>query len=133
LNNPESDTAGLGLPAELNTQSPLDIDILSTTWENVGEESFINVCELQLKFDGSQLSTSTTIYQLCYLPPASNSALAINPLPPLVDCGGQLNNLEFICVSPTPRQLLSPSKTFNKDDRPFYLASTYINFGECKL
>lgn len=62
LNDTEFDPAGLSLPV----QPPLDVDMLSMEWENVGEESFINVCELQLKFDGAQLSKSTEYAALQY-------------------------------------------------------------------
>jgi hypothetical protein len=109
-------------------------------WENIGEESYINICELQLKFDGAQLSKSVETFYIsisCFLPPFSyllpTLGLAINPLPPIVDCGAQLNNLEFICVSPTPRQPLSPSKNISKDSGQYYLASSYLDFGDCKL
>jgi hypothetical protein len=60
-NNPDFDTAALSLPAEMTAQSPLDIDMLSMEWENIGEESFINICEVQLKFNGMQLSKSMEI------------------------------------------------------------------------
>lgn len=108
-NSPDFDATGLSLPVELTAQ---DIDMLSTEWESIGEESFINICELQLKFDGTQLS------------------LGVNPLPPIIDCSAQLTDLEFICVSPTSNQPLSPSKGIIKDRGPFYLASSYLNFGD---
>lgn len=57
-NSPDFDATGLSLPVELTAQ---DIDMLSTEWESIGEESFINICELQLKFDGTQLSKSIEI------------------------------------------------------------------------
>ena len=48
----------LSLPTEITAQPLSDIDMMSMEWENIGEESYINICELQLKFDGAQLSKS---------------------------------------------------------------------------
>jgi hypothetical protein len=60
--NPDIDAAGLGLPTEMTPHSHLDIDALSMEMENIGEESFINICELQLVFDGVQLGKFTDIF-----------------------------------------------------------------------
>jgi hypothetical protein len=57
-NNSDFDASSLSLPAEMTPQYSSDLDMLSMEWENIGEESFINISELQLKFDGTQLSKS---------------------------------------------------------------------------
>ena len=58
LNNSLFDTSGLRLPTDITAQPLSDIDMLSMEWEIIGEESYINISELQLKFDGAQLSKS---------------------------------------------------------------------------
>jgi hypothetical protein len=136
--NSDIDSAGLGLPTEMTAQSHLDIDALSMELECIGEESFINICELQLIFDGVQLGKSTDILWISnhtpfYLLPAPRLGLAVSPLPPIVDCIAQLNNLEFLCLPSAPRQPFSPSKIIKKDSGLFFLASSYLDFGDCKL
>jgi hypothetical protein len=122
----------------MTAQSHLDIDALSMELECIGEESFINICELQLIFDGVQLGKSTDILWIsnrtpfCLLP-APRLGLAVSPLPPIVDCIAQLNNLEFLCLPSAPRQPFSPSKIIKKDSGLFFLASSYLDFGDCKL
>ena len=129
LNNSIFDTSGLRLPTDITAQPLSDIDMLSMEWEIIGEESYINISELQLKFDGALLSNHQHCALFhCFLP-VPISGLAINPLPPILDCSAQLNNLEFLSVSPTSRQPNSPSKIAGQ----FYLASSYLDFGDCKL
>ncbi|RDB21136.1 hypothetical protein Hypma_011673 [Hypsizygus marmoreus] len=101
------------LPGEMPPDLLLEDE--SMGWECCGEELNINLCEVQLRFNGLQMS------------------LYVEPLPPIVHAGASLVDLNFICTPPpeTEQPSLSPKMKKNSEQKGHtYLASAYLDFGD---
>ncbi|KAH0583791.1 hypothetical protein H2248_009394 [Termitomyces sp. 'cryptogamus'] len=101
-------TIGPNLPEEI--QSPSSIELRSMEWENWGEETVINLFEVQFLYNGERFG------------------LSAEPLQPILGCGKPLIGLDFICLPPLldVPDIPSPRRT---NERPsFYLVSSYLDF-----
>ncbi|KAG6866975.1 hypothetical protein C0991_003891 [Blastosporella zonata] len=94
-------------PDVRNLPSPPELQ-----WENWGEDTVINVTEVQLLFNGHQFG------------------LSVEPLSPLLGCNKTLVGLDFISVPPSfevPNPPPSPRKF--RERLIFYLVSSHLEFG----
>ncbi|KAJ7111538.1 hypothetical protein C8R43DRAFT_1159517 [Mycena crocata] len=95
----------------MNLGLPLTLDSISSDaefpieWENWGEESFIELCEVRLDFDGLAMMMSA------------------RPLPPLYGSGLGVANLTFVPTPPSPDNTEAPPVAL-------YLAASYLDFGD---
>ncbi|GLB34886.1 hypothetical protein LshimejAT787_0204510 [Lyophyllum shimeji] len=99
------------LPDDMN--QPLPPELQSMEWESWGEESTINLYEVQVRHNGVQIA-----------------GLTVEPLPPLLNCGGTLVDLKFISTPPSLDVQNSPSSPRKRSNErgQFYIASSYLDF-----
>ncbi|KAJ7632699.1 hypothetical protein FB45DRAFT_866294 [Roridomyces roridus] len=98
----EMNSMNLSMP--LNLEAELDSPI---EWENWGEESTIELCEIRLRFDGEFMGITST------------------PLPPVHGPDSGLSTLAFVSPPPPPKS--DPADTPQKI---IYLAASYLDFGD---
>ncbi|KAG6874211.1 hypothetical protein C0995_003757 [Termitomyces sp. Mi166 len=105
-NTSHYNTIGPSLPER--TKPPLPPELCPMEWENWGEESIINLFEVQFLYNGERFG------------------LSVEPLQPILGCGKTLVGLDFICLPPSLDPPPSPRKA---NERPlFYLVSSYLDF-----
>jgi hypothetical protein len=135
----------LSLSLDLSQPSPPD-PIPSVEWEAWGEEATIDLCEVQLGFDGTSISTVASLLEMTIVLTHIISGISTIPLPPLYHSSGlQLSQLSFVCGPPPyPNPAKSPTsmkivKTTNRtsetqveDQGQIYLVASFIDFGNCE-
>jgi hypothetical protein len=141
-------TMDLGLSLEMSQPSSPE-PTPSVEWELWGEETTIELCEVQLGFDGASISTRIVPLYLVFCL-SFMSGISTNPLPPIYHSSElQLNQLSFLCAPPSQvsisDSMKSPASTKNgkspkrtvqtqgQERGQIYLAASFLDFGDCEL
>ncbi|KAF5381080.1 hypothetical protein D9615_004015 [Tricholomella constricta] len=107
-------TLNANLPEDMN--QPLPPNLQAMEWENWGEEVTINLCEIHLRYNGT------------------NIGFVVEMLPPIRHCGSTLVDLNFISIPPSldvQKSSSSPRKNYNERGQfQFYLTSSFLNFDD---
>ncbi|KAJ7095311.1 hypothetical protein B0H15DRAFT_967571, partial [Mycena belliarum] len=103
----DSSLSSMNLALPLNLEMPSSEPELAIEWENWGEESSIELCEVRLDFDANH-----------------SMVISASPLPPVHGPGTGLTNLIFISAPPSPLDAIENSQG------TVYLAASYLDFGD---
>ncbi|KAJ7449889.1 hypothetical protein FB451DRAFT_1052547, partial [Mycena latifolia] len=120
---PHSSLSSMNLALPLNLEMPSSEPELAIDWENWGEDSSIELCEVRLDFDVN--SSMGVYYSTFRIERYYNDTLVMSaiPLPPLHGPGLGLTNLTFISAPPLPWEASELQGTV-------YLAASYLDFGD---
>lgn len=114
----------------MNLALPLNLEMSSSEpespieWDNWGDESSIELCEVRLNFDGNLMGEHQTAARDFH---DTILGLSTMPLPPLQGPNLGLTNLAFISTPPTPPEVAEAPQGV------IYLAASYLDFGDCKF
>ncbi|KAJ7774497.1 hypothetical protein DFH07DRAFT_732775 [Mycena maculata] len=105
-NGADSSLNSMNLALPLNLEMPSSEPESPIEWDNWGEDSCIELCEVRISYDSFNIVMSTM------------------PLPPIHGPCMGLTNLTFISTPPSPRDVTEMAQTDT------YLAASYLDFGD---
>lgn len=132
MNTSTFNTMDLSVTGDLTSPDHKTIE-----WENWGEERTVELYEVQIRFDGSQLGKPLTF--IIWAVSNMTLGLALNQITTLECQPLFLSSLTFICTPPSlnpvppAEAMMSPSqpKLNPQDKGRIGLVTSYINFHDC--